>query len=197
MEKIIDKTYGESLFEYAKETSLVDVFYAQAKDIINVISASPEFYQFLTNPKISGDDKKSVVKNLFSEKIWKDGKSNLKILDFVYLVIDKGREKYLCGMLEEFNNLARDYSQIGLCEISSASELTNAQKEKLSEKLLKITDFKSFEFKYRLDPSLLAGLRIRIGDTVVDTTVKNKLDQINKSLRGIKLWIWSQKKSVS
>ena len=38
-----------------------------------------------------------------------------------------------------------------------------------------------------MDPSLLAGLRIRIGDTVVDTTVKNKLDQINKSLRGIKL----------
>ena len=187
MEKVIDKTYGESLFEYAKETSLVDTFYVQAKDIINIISTSPELYQFLTSPKISGEDKKAVVKNLFSEKVWADKKDNLKILDFVYLVIDKGREKYLCGMLEEFNDLARQYCKIGLCEVSTATELTANQKEKLSEKLLKITDYKTFEFKYNMDPSLLAGLRIRIGDTVVDTTVKNKLDQINKSLRGIKL----------
>ena len=138
-----------------------------------------------------------VVKNLFSEKIWVGKKDNLKILDFVHLVIDKGREKYLSGMLEEFSNLARQYSKIGLCEVATATELTAEQKTRLSEKLLKITDYKTFEFKYKLDPSLLAGLRIRIGDTVVDTTVKNKLDQINKSLRGIKLWIWSQKKSVS
>lgn len=222
MEKIIDKTYSESLLEFAKENNTVDKFYEQAKDIIEVFSNSPEFMMFLTNPKISGEEKKEVIQKVFANSIWKGGTSasgvmkvltnpevsgaekkeaiknvidekilkngnSTKILDFIYLVIDKGRESHLIGIFNSFCDDVREYKQIGLCEINSATELTAEQKKKIQDKLLQITDFSSFEFIYKLDSSLLAGLKIKIGDTVVDTSVKHKLERINKSLRGIKL----------
>ena len=206
MEKIIDKTYSTSLFEYARENKLVDIFYEQAKDIIEVISQSDDFRMFLTSPKISIEDKKEVVRNIFTQKVWagiadkisqklhieipmlKDNSSaKFKILDFVCLVIDKGREAYLTGIMESYCDLVREYKKIGLCEITSATELSSSQKDKLSKKLLEITAFESFEFKYKVDNTLLAGLKIKIGDTVFDSSIKNKLEQINKSLRGIKL----------
>ena len=206
MGKVIHKIYSESLFEYANENNLVDVFYEQAKDIIQVFSMSPELSMFLNNPKISAAEKKEVIKNIFENKIWVTGIEKLtqklhidiskitnsqnvehKILDFIYLIIDKGRESYLVGIFDSFLEYVREYKKIGLCEITSATELTTSQKNKILQKLLQITDFNSFEFIYNVEPSLIAGIKIKIGDTVVDSSIKYKLERINKSLRGIEL----------
>ena len=66
-------------------------------------------------------------------------------------------------------------------------ELRKEQKEEVLERLLQTTSYKSFEMHYAVDESLIAGLIIRVGDRVVDSSIRNKLEDLTKQLLQIQL----------
>ena len=71
--------------------------------------------------------------------------------------------------------------------MTSAKELTERQKLAIETRLLELTDFISFEMVYQTDPSLIGGMIIRIGDKVVDSSIKTKLENMSKELLSIQL----------
>jgi F-type H+-transporting ATPase subunit delta len=71
--------------------------------------------------------------------------------------------------------------------VSTAKELTKAQKEKVVSKLLATTQYTTLEVDYIVDSSLIGGMVIRIGDRVVDSSIKTKLDELAKDLKKIQL----------
>ena len=76
----------------------------------------------------------------------------------------------------------REYRKIGVASVVSATELTEAQKSRIEEKLLSQTDYESFEMQYSVDASLIGGMKIRIGDRVVDASIQSKLARMAGSL---------------
>ena len=83
--------------------------------------------------------------------------------------------------------MVKEYKKIGVVDVASAVELTDAQKEKLCEKLLATTDYATLEVNYRVDAALIGGLVVRIGDRVVDSSIRTKLSQMEKQLQRIQL----------
>ena len=76
----------------------------------------------------------------------------------------------------------KEYKGIGVAYITTPQILTEEKKEKIREKLLCTTSFKEMEMHYDINPDLLGGMQIRIGDRVVDSSIQTKLNQLQREL---------------
>ena len=201
MARLVSKIYGEALFDFAKEHNQLEKMYEEAQDIIFVWSSSPELSDFLANPKVSTDEKIKFVNELFVNKVWAgpiakvlrffkidiNKGDNPKILDFISIVIKKGRTKEIANILRHFSHLTLRSKNVGEAEVTSAHELSDDKKKVLEDKLISSTNFEKFIVDYKIDESLIAGVKIKIDDKVLDKTYKTKMFDLTKSLRGLKL----------
>ena len=181
MAKIVSKVYGDALFELALEKQSVTALYEEAEALRKIFRDNGELMQLLTHPKISKEEKEAAVKAIF------DGRVSDDMAGCLVLVVDKGRADELDAVLGYFLSVVKEYKKIGVVDVASAVELTDAQKEKLCEKLLATTDYATLEVNYRVDAALIGGLVVRIGDRVVDSSIRTKLSQMEKQLQRIQL----------
>ena len=76
---------------------------------------------------------------------------------------------------------------MGTAYVSTAVELAKEQKQAVREKLLQTTSYQSFDVYYHVDPTLIGGMVIRVGDRVVDSSIRTKLEDMKKQLLNIQL----------
>lgn len=181
MAKLISKTYGDALFDIAVEEKKTDVFFEEVKGLKQVLTENPELSKFLGHPNIELSEKVTVVEKIFS------GRVSDEIVGLLRIVVTKGRTSELMNILDYFIAKTKEFKKIGVASVTSAAELSDAQKKKIVEKLLSSTSYKEFEMSYKVDPDLIGGVVIRIGDRVVDGSVRNKLANLKKELSGIQL----------
>ena len=74
-----------------------------------------------------------------------------------------------------------------MAEVTSAIPLTGVQKQKVEQKLLQTTPYETMEIEYKVDAAKIGGLMIRIGDRVIDTSIKSRLEELRLQLMGISL----------
>ena len=109
------------------------------------------------------------------------------IVGFLVIIVEKDRGSEIADILKLFQAKVREYKKIGVALVTSAIELSTEQKQKVEQKLLQQTDYESFEVEYKVDDSLIGGMIIRIGDRVVDSSIRSKLDNLTKELRKVSL----------
>jgi F-type H+-transporting ATPase subunit delta len=90
-------------------------------------------------------------------------------------------------VFDYFINLVKEEKKIGSASVTTAVSLTDAQKAKVEQKLLDTTKYESFEMNYSVDESLIGGMVIRIGDRVVDSSIKTKLYELSRDLRKVQI----------
>ena len=88
---------------------------------------------------------------------------------------------------DHFTDRVKAYKKIGVVNVTSALPLSEDQKKRVEERLLETTGFVSLEMEYAVDESLLGGLVIRIGDRVVDGSIKTRLEEIRRDLMKLQL----------
>lgn len=181
MAKIIEGTYGDALFELALEQNKLDSMAEQVTVLAQTFAGNPELTKLLSHPKISKEEKISVIENIFKGRFSDD------IVGFLVIIIQKDRGAEIEAVLKYFQTKVREYKKIGVACVTSAVELTADQKKRVEDKLLQQTSYESFEVDYQIDASLIGGMVIRIGDRVVDSSIRTKLDNMAKNLRKVSL----------
>ncbi len=181
MAKLVAKVYGDALFAEAVEKQKVDLLFEEAKTLRNVCLENEDLMQFLNHPKVVKEEKISVMENVFSGRICDD------LMGFLTIIVDKGRQKEILRILDYFIAKVKEYKKIGVVCVTSAIELDDGQKARIREKLLKTTQFLELEIDYHVDPSLIGGLVIRIGDRVVDSSIRTKLEEMKRELMKLQL----------
>lgn len=181
MAKLAAKTYGDSLFELALEEGKVELFLEEAGFVLQVLTENEDLVKLMTHPKISKEEKEKVVENIF--------KSNIsdEMTGFLVIVIKKGRFKEMKAILSYFIARVKEYKKIGVAFVTTAVELRQEQKEALVKRLLETTEYETMEMNYSVDPSLIGGMTVRIGDRVVDSSIKHKLNDLTRDLLKIQL----------
>lgn len=181
MAKLAAKVYGDALFEEAVEKKKVDLLFEEVQQIKVVFSENEELMQFLTHPKIVKEEKISVVEKVFLGRISDD------LIGFLTIIVDKGRQKEILPILDYFIGQVKEYKKIGIVYVTSAIELSETQKARIYEKLQQTTEFKELEMHYSVEKELIGGLVIRIGDRVVDSSVRTKLEEMKRELMKLQL----------
>ena len=181
MAKLVSQVYGGALFELALERQSVDNLFEEVLVVREALAESKELVQMLTHPQIAKEEKLSVVEKVFRGRVSDD------LTGFLLLVVDKGRAGELDAVLGYFLSKVKEYKKIGVVEVISAVELSAEQKKRTEEKLLATTDYTTVEMHYKVDAALIGGLVIRIGDRVVDSSIRTKLQQLEKQLHKIQI----------
>lgn len=181
MAKLISKTYGDALFDIALEKNAVEEFAGEVKAVAQAFSENPDLVKLLEHPKIVKEEKIKFIEDVFR------GRISDEMTGFLVLVVDKGRQRELTAIFEYFTDRVREYKNIGVAYVSTPVEMSDARKEEIVKKLLDTTKYTDFEMHYKVDESLIGGMVIRIGDRVVDSSIKTKLEDIARSLKNVQL----------
>ena len=181
MAKLVSKTYGDALFELSLEEKKEDILFEEAKTFLEVIKKDDELVKFMKHPKIVKEEKIKTGKNIFDNHFSKE------FAGFLLVLIQKDRFSEVEKTLEYFVGRMKEHKKIGVAYVSTAAPLNDAQKEKVCARLLETTDFETFEMNYTVDETLLGGMVIRVGDRVVDTSIKNKLRSLSKQLSALQV----------
>jgi len=176
MAKLVSTTYGEALFELALENGTVDELFEEVRGLQKVLADNEEFGRLMAHPKISKEEKASVMESVFH------GRISEELLGFLLILLEKDRYTEADAIFDYFSSEVKRYKNIGVVEVTSAFPVTEEQKKQIEEKLLSVTDYASLETEYLTDPSLIGGIVIRIGDRVVDGSIRNKLAGMTKYL---------------
>nr|WP_294486711.1 ATP synthase F1 subunit delta [uncultured Anaerosporobacter sp.] len=177
MAKLVSKTYGEALFDLALEDGTLTTIIKEVNVVKEAMKKNPDLLKLLSHPKIKKEEKISVIENIFK------GRVSDSLVGFLVIVVQKDRYDDLDGIFEYFVTKVREYKNIGVASITSAVELAEEQKKQIEQRLLQTTKYSQFELTFHVDKSLIGGLVIRIGDRVVDSSVKTKLQMLAKDLR--------------
>ena len=181
MAKLVSKTYGDALFELSLEEKKEDILFEEAKIFLEVIKKDDELVKFMKHPKIVKEEKIKTGKNIFENHF------SGEFAGFLLVLIQKDRFSEVEKTLEYFVGRMKEHKKIGVAYVSTAAPLSDAQKEKVCARLLETTDFETFEMNYTVDETLLGGMVIRVGDRVVDTSIKNKLRSLSKQLSALQV----------
>ena len=110
------------------------------------------------------------------------GNADPLITGAISALLEKGHGRELANVLERFTDLALEEEKIGVAKVCSAVELSDDQKERIRKKLLDTTDYTSMRIRYEVDPKLIGGLIIQLGDRVVDSSLSSKLAKMRRDL---------------
>lgn len=181
MAKLADRTYGQALFDLSVEEGKVDEYAQQVQFIARAFEENPQLLELLNHPQITREEKLEVLTNCFSGRVADD------LTGFLVIIVKAGRQNFIPGIFEYFLDAVKEYKHIGVAHVTSAVALSQAQQSALEKRLLDTTDYVDFEMHFHVDASLIGGMVIRIGDKVVDSSIKTKLETLSRKLMKVQL----------
>ncbi len=176
MAKLVGTTYGEALFELAVEEKKEEEFLEEITQLREILAENPDFGKLMNHPKVTKEEKLKVLREVFENRISKE------LLGFLHLVVSKDRYGEIDAILDYFVDEVKRLKGIGIAYVTTAFHLSEAKKKEIEAKLLATTSFRKMEMHYRIEEDLIGGMVIRIGDRVVDSSVKNKLFELQREL---------------
>ena len=182
MSLTVARRYAQALYQEAEQKGTIDRVDEDVAMIQESLEGSPELMRFFHAPIISSEKKESIVTTLFSDRVHKS------VLAFMHLLIRKGRGGLFPVIASAYQDL-RD-RQMGIVEanVRSALALSDDEEKKLEQGIQKMTG-KKVRLKIEVDPSILGGLIIRVGDTVYDGSVLHQLGTLRGRLENSTLFI--------
>lgn len=181
MAKLVSKTYGEALFELAVEEGKEEELYEEIQELKKILDENPDYKRLMNHPKILKEEKLQILEETFEGRISKE------TLGFLHLIVSKDRYLEIDEILSFFVDEMKKKKGIGVVDVSTATAIDEAKKKEIEDKLLATTKFRTLEMHYRVDEDLIGGMVIRIGDRVVDSSVKTKLYELQKQLLKVQL----------
>ena len=168
--------YSLALYELAEESNSINEIEKDSLSIIQLISNSDDFNLLIKDPTNKKEDQLNVLLKI-SEKF----KINNLLTKFLSFLISKRRFFYIEQILKSFNEICSEKKGELKAEIKSAKELSKDEINKITEELSNSFNSK-IKLNYNYDQSLIGGLVVQVGSTMIDTSIKSKLQQIENKM---------------
>jgi len=170
------KRYSLALYELAHEGSQLDSIEKNSSALLNLLSINSDFKNLIKDPTTNQDTLSNVI-----IKICQNSKLENLFENFLNFLIRKRRFFYIENILKNFLEICSEKRGELKAEIKSAKNLNENEINKITEELS--NNFKSkIKLNYKHDQSLIGGLVVQVGSTMIDTSIKNKLQQIENRM---------------
>ena len=168
MAKLVSKVYGDALFEAALEDNRLSSLSDEVTAVKEIIAANDDLSKLMDHPQIDKEEKVRIIEEIFGGRV----SAELVGLTLVF---------------DYFLDRVKEYQNIGTAYVTSAFELSKEQKLAVEKRLLDTTKYVKFEMHFEVDTALIGGMKIRIGDRVVDSSVSSRLERLTRDLTKIQL----------
>jgi F-type H+-transporting ATPase subunit delta len=167
------KRHAQAVFQLALERGELEKWLEDLKTIATTLS-EPQLMAILESPKVHLDEKIGLISRCLP------GVSQLA-LNLVYLLVARRRLRLIDQIVSEYQRLADAYQGLEHAEVTTAIPLDEEDKKRLSERLAELTGTRIM-LTTKVDPDVIGGFVVRIGDRLIDGSTKSKLDSLRKTL---------------
>jgi F-type H+-transporting ATPase subunit delta len=171
----INAAYAGALLEMAQAEAVVTRVEEEMFRLRELLQANPALLEFLKDPNVAREGKRQALTELLG------GRVHPLVLNLLIAISDVDRTNRLPHILEEFIALATASRQKVSAEIISAIQLDDATIARAAEALGRVTG-KNVQLFQKVDPTILGGAIIKMGDEIIDGSIRRKLDQIQETL---------------
>jgi F-type H+-transporting ATPase subunit delta len=173
--EIASRRYGSALFEVAKASDKVDLFLEELGEVSTKIINNDDLNVFLNHPNITGEEKKKVIVNVFKNKV------EDQIIQLIFLLIDHSRISEIRIVYYDYKYLVYKERGIRIAYVTTAVEMTKEEIELLRNKLHAKYE-SDIEVQNIVNKHIIGGVYLKIGDKVIDGTVRGSLDGMKRLL---------------
>jgi len=170
----IARRYAEAIFELARKQNTLDRTLEDVKEIA-ALFAHRKLAYLLREPKISAKRKETAIRQALASRVLPTS------LNLTLLIVQRELVDYMQNIATELENLALDYRNQAIAEVTTAAPLDEKQ-QALVKKALERRTGKNIVMQTRIDPNILGGIVARVGDQVIDSSVRYRLASLQQSL---------------
>ena len=173
MEEIAE-VYARSLFEVATEQDKLDLVREQLGEFAEALDDSHELQMFFFSPYFSTDEKQDGLRRTVTE-------GDESFLNFLSLLLENHRMPVIFRVRREYDRLWREANQLLAVQITSAVELDPSVAERVGDEIGRQTG-RTVELTSAVDPEILGGIVVRVGNSIIDASIRTRLDNLRKQV---------------
>ncbi|MUT65082.1 F0F1 ATP synthase subunit delta [Paenibacillus sp. NEAU-GSW1] len=173
---VVAKRYAKALFELAQQNGIVSEVEDQLKLIAQALEQDQDAAKFLSFPNIAPENKIAVLKSAFGDRV-----SSI-VLNTLELLVVRGRQDVILEVSEAYTKIAGEALGQAHATIYSAAQLSVAEFTEVVNQFNQLTG-KKIIAQQIVEPTLLGGVQVRIGDRLYDGSLSGKLDRLQKSFK--------------
>ena len=167
--------YAGAIFEVARAEGSLDTVSDELFRFAQVLQGSDQLRQTLTDQTLPPDKRQAIVEDLLGPR------ASPLTVQLISFVVGAGRARELPEIIERLVQRAAAEREHEVAEVRTAVDLDDEQRRRLTEALERATG-KKIELKVIRDPTVIGGVVARVGDTVIDGTVRHRLEQLREAL---------------
>jgi ATP synthase F1 delta subunit len=170
----IARVYAKALFEAAKDLGKLDTIRDQLGQFVDALNENHEMQLFLFSPSFSSAEKIEALERAVTD-------AEPEFLNFLELLLDKGRIPVIFRIQRQYNAMwDKENKRLGVT-VTSAVELDPEVTKRISDEIEEQTG-NTVELTSRVDPDILGGLVVQVGNMILDTSIQNRLEKLRKSV---------------
>jgi F-type H+-transporting ATPase subunit delta len=170
----VARVYAEALFEAARDTGKLDQIHEQLDEVAEAIAGNHDLQVFLFSPYFSSAEKREGIERAISG-------AEPELVNFLELLIEKHRMPAIFRIRERLDELwAHENKQLDVT-VTSAIDLDKSVIDHIRDQIEKQTD-RTVELTAEVDPDILGGLVLRVGNMVLDASLRSKLERLRKEV---------------
>lgn len=173
--EIVAKRYALALFDLVKESGSIEQAEKEAEFVYKLFS-DEKLSKFLSYPTITLEQKKTLISEHLKDNISK------QLLNTVLLMLDRKRGDSIAAMAKQFIKLAMEEQQEAEAVVYSVAPLSEEQQITISTLIAKKVGKQKLRMKNEIQPDLIGGLKIRVGNQIFDGSIKGKLENLKRQL---------------
>jgi F-type H+-transporting ATPase subunit delta len=173
MEEIAE-VYARALFEAARDSGVLDRVHEELGEFADALDSERNLQVFLFSPYFSSDEKKDGVRRIVSD-------ADERFVNFLELLAERHRMPALFRIRRIFDSLWAEENKLLPVTVTSATELDQGLAEEIGSRIEEQTG-RRVELSSNVDPDVLGGLMVRVGNMVLDATIRNRLEQLRKQV---------------
>jgi F-type H+-transporting ATPase subunit delta len=170
----IAEVYARALFEVAREHDVLDRVHEELGQFADALDEDRNLQVFLFSPYFSSEEKKGGVTRIVSD-------TDERLVNFLELLAERHRMPVLFRIRRSFDSLWAEENRLLPVTVTSAVELDQELVDSIGARIAEQTG-REVDLSSNVDPDVLGGLMVRVGNMVLDATVRNRLEQLRKQV---------------
>lgn len=172
---VVAKRYADALFQLANEKNIVDKLISELEEVKKVFQDEDKLYEFLNHPRVKKEDKVKLIDDSFKD-------CDVNIVNLIKLLVERHRIEQVPAIVDGFVELYNEANEVATATVYSVRELSEAEKTEIEESFKKKLNKQSVAINNIVDPSIIGGLKIRVGNTIYDGSISGKLNRMKNRL---------------
>src|SRR5690625_2777260 len=175
MSIVVAKRYADALFQLANEKNNSEIIQKELHTVQEVFQNNKKLITILNHPRVNKDEKMNLINDAFNGL-------NKEIVNLIKLLVERHRINSIVSVIEHYNHLFNEANGIASATVYSVRPLTEPETTELEASFKKQFDKSSITINNIVDPSVIGGMKIRVGNTIYDGSISGKLNRIKNKL---------------